>query len=621
MNARELRKIYLDFFQKRGHEIIPSSLLVPENDPTTLFTGSGMQPMMPYLLGQTHPKGKRIADSQKCFRSGDIEDIGDNRHTTFFEMLGNWSLGDYFKKEQLSWIFEFLTKEAGLDPQKIYITVFRGSQDWNIPRDDESVAIWQKLFKEKGIKANVMDFSEKDGMQGGRIFYYDEKKNWWSRSGIPSAMPLGEPGGPDSEMFWDFGEEFKLHENSSYKNQACHVNCDCGRFLEIGNSVFMEYIKTEKGFEFLPQKNVDFGGGLERMLMAKNNAPDIFLIDVFQPLVEIIENLSGKKYSGENKESFRLIMDHLRASTFLIGDGVIPSNKDQGYFARRLIRRAVRFAYKLGIRENFCAKIAGAVIESYQETYSNLSQSKENIFREMEKEENKFRITLERGLKLFEKITSEQKKLSGRFIFDLYTTYGFPRELIAEEALNREISITQSSWNEFEELFKRHQELSRTASAGKFKGGLADASEQTTKLHTAAHLMLVALRKILGENVYQKGSNITGERLRFDFSYPDKMSPEQIAEVEEMVNKKIQEDILVNVEEMSLEEAKKHGAAGVFDAKYGDRVKVYSVGDFSKEICGGPHVERTGMLGKFKIIKEESSSAGVRRIKAVLEHE
>ncbi len=625
MNISELRKAYLDFFRSKGHAIVPSSLLVPENDPTTLFTGSGMQPMMPYLLGAKHPKGKRIADSQKCFRAGDIEDIGDNRHTTFFEMLGNWSLGDYLKREQLPWIFEFLTKEVRLNPERIYVTVFRGSEEWNIPRDDESVKIWQGLFKEKGIEAKAVDFAERDGMQGGRIFYYDEKKNWWSRAGVPGIMPLGEPGGPDSEMFWDFGEELRLHEQSPFKDEACHVNCDCGRFLEIGNSVFMEYTKTEKGFEFLPQKNVDFGGGLERIAMAENNAPDIFLIDIFQPLVKIIEDLSGKKYSDEAKTAFRVIMDHLRAATFLIGDGVVPSNKDQGYFARRLIRRAIRFAHELGIKENFCAKIADVVIESYKEAYPDLLHSKESIFQEMHKEENKFRVTLERGLKLFEKIIIEQKELSGRFIFDLYTTYGFPRELITEEALSRGISITQSSWGEFEKLFKQHKELSRTASVGKFKGGLADASEQTTKLHTAAHLMLAALRKVLGEHVRQKGSNITAERLRFDFSHPEKMTPKQIMEVEKIVNEKIQENIAVKVEEMSLEEAKRKGAIGVFDAKYGDKVKVYTVESaqggslFSREICGGPHVERTGALGKFKITKEESSSAGVRRIKAVLE--
>lgn len=635
MTLQELRKKFLDFFESKGHAIIPSSSLVPENDPTTLFTGSGMQPMMPYLLGEKHPKGTRIADSQKCFRAQDIDDTGDNRHIVFFEMLGNWSLGDYFKNEQIPWMFEFLTKEVGLDPNYLYVTVFRGSREFNISRDDESVKIWQKLFKKVGIDAQAVDLAEEKGMRGGRIFYYDEEKNWWSRAGAPKNMPVGEPGGPDSEMFWDFGEDLKIHDNSPYKNQVCHVNCDCGRFLEIGNNVFMEYIKTEDGFDLLPQKNVDFGGGLERILAAKNNNPDIFLIDVFKPMIDLVEKLSGKKYIENNQEPFRVIMDHLRASVFLIGDGVLPSNKDQGYFVRRLMRRAIRFAHKLGVDKNFCSKIGEQVIEFYQEDYSNLEESKDSILNEMEKEENNFRKTLVKGLKVFEKSVGvtwsdldkswdeskfkwDAKKINGQLIFDLYTAYGFPKELISEEALSKNILIPEASWNEFEELFKNHQELSRTASEGKFKGGLADASEKTTKFHTATHLLNAALREVLGDHVYQRGSNITAERLRFDFSHQDKMTPEQIKQVEDLVNEKIQENLEVSMEEMGIDEAKKSGAIGVFGAKYGDKVNVYSVGNFSKEICGGPHVKNTGSLGKFKITKEESSSAGVRRIKAVL---
>lgn len=639
MTAKELRQKYLDFFASKGHAVVPSAPLVPENDPTTLFTGSGMQPMIPYLMGEKHPLGTRIADSQKSFRSGDIEEIGDNRHTTLFEMLGNWSLGDYFKKEQIPWMFEFLTKEIGLDPKRIFVTVFRGSEALGIDRDEEAVAIWQEQFEKAGIEAKAADFSERDGMGDGRIFYYDEKKNWWSRAGVPEAMPVGEPGGPDSEMFWDFGAELGLHEKSPWKGQPCHVNCDCGRFMEIGNNVFMEYLKTKDGFELLSQKNVDFGGGLERILAASDNNPDIFLTDIFKSSKEEIEKLSGKKYA-DNPESFRVILDHLRAATFLIGDGVLPSNKDQGYFVRRLIRRAVRFAHKLDIRKNFCSEIAEKYIELFGDEYANLVSLKSSILSELSKEEDKFRKTLEHGLRVFEKATSflsaedgglilqedgskiesEREDLSGKIIFDLYTTYGFPKELIVEEAANREINIPESAWNEFEELFKKHQDLSRTAAEGKFKGGLADHSEKTTALHTVAHLMLAGLRKTLGDHVHQKGSNITEERIRFDFSHPEKLTDDQKKAVEDFVNEAIRAKVPVVMEELSLDEAKAHGAEGAFEHKYGEKVKVYSIEGYSKEICGGPHVANTGDIkGTFRIKKEESSSSGVRRIKAVVE--
>ena len=620
ITAKDLRQKYLDFFKSKGHAVIPSAPLVPENDPTTLFTGSGMQPMITYLMGESHPLGKRIADSQKSFRSGDIEDVGDNRHTTFFEMLGNWSLGDYFKQDQITWMFEFLTKVIRLDPKNLYVTVFRGDESLNIPRDDESVGIWKGLFKGVGIEAQDVNFAEKEGMQDGRIFYYPVEKNWWSRAGVPANMPIGEPGGPDSEMFWDFGAERGIHENSAWKNEPCHVNCDCGRFMEIGNNVFMEYLKTEKGFEFLKQKNVDFGGGLERILAAINNDPDIFLTDIFEKAKAEIEKLSGKKYA-DNKEAFRVILDHLRAATFLIGDGVLPSNKDQGYFVRRLIRRAVRFAHKLGIQNNFCGDVAKIYIEDYKSEYTNLETDQEKITAELGKEENKFRETLEKGLKEFEKY----KQLDGRVIFNLYTTYGFPKELIAEESKERGSEITKENWEEFEKLFKEHQDLSRTAAEGKFKGGLADNSEKTTQFHTIAHLMLAGLRKVLGENVHQKGSNINGERIRFDFSHPDKMTDEQKKAVEEFVNEAIESKSEVTMTEMTPEEAKNAGAEGEFGHKYGDRVKVYTIQSaqggpaYSREICGGPHISNTSEIqGKFKIQKEESSSAGVRRIKAVL---
>ena len=618
MRAKELRQKYLEFFQTKKHIIVPSASLVPENDPTTLFTGSGMQPMIAYLMGEKHPLGKRITDSQKSFRSGDIEEVGDNRHTTFFEMLGNWSLGDYFKKEQLSWMFEFLTKIIRLDPKNIYVTVFRGDENLKIPRDNESVGIWKELFKSVGVEAKDVDFVEKNGMQGGKIFYYPVEKNWWSRAGVPDKMPIGEPGGPDSEMFWDFGEERKIHENSPWKNEPCHPNCDCGRFLEIGNNVFMEYIKTEKGFKFLKQKNVDFGGGLERILAALNNNPDIFLTDIFSQGIKKLEDLSGKKYVG-NEEAFRVILDHLRATTFLIGDGVLPSNKDQGYFARRLVRRAVRFAHRLGIKNNFCGDVAKIFIEEYKSEYVNLGVEEEKIVAELEREEDKFRSTLGKGLKHY-KLAVEAGKfeiIPGEITFNLYQTYGFPIEIVEELAKEDGKKINRE---EFDEELKKHQDLSRTASEGKFKGGLADHSEKTTQYHTVAHLMLAGLRKVLGKNVHQKGSNITEERIRFDFSYPEKMAEEQKKAVEDFVNVAIKSKTEVVMEEMTPEEAKNSGAEGEFGHKYGDRVKVYSIGEYSREICGGPHIKNTlEIKGIFKIKKEESSSAGVRRIKAVVE--
>lgn len=620
MIANELRTKYLKFFESKGHTIVPSALLTPENDPTTLFTGSGMQPMIQYLLGEKHPLGTRLVDSQKCFRAQDIEEVGDNRHTTFFEMLGNWSFGDYFKKEQVAWMFEFLTMEIGLDPEKLFITVFRGNDELGISRDSEAVSFWKEKFAEVGIEAKDVDFSERDGMQGGKIFYYEEKKNWWSRAGVPDNMPVGEPGGPDSEMFWDFGAELGLHENSEFKDLPCHVNCDCGRFLEIGNNVFMQYIKTDKGFEQLPKGNIDFGGGLERMVAVSENTPDIFLTDLFAAIILKIEELSGKKYaeSEDVTKSFRIICDHLKAGTFLIGDGVIPSNTGAGYVLRRLIRRAVRYGKLIGIEKDFSVSVAEIVIQMYGEQYPELNKKRSEIFAELKKEEEKFRKTIENGLKQFAKIS--EGNISGKDAFDLYQTYGFPLELTIELAKEKSVSVDE---NEFNDFLKKHQELSRTASAGMFKGGLQDSGKETTKLHTAAHLMLAALRKVLGDHVMQKGSNITAERLRFDFSHGEKMTDDQKKEIEKLVNEAIQADATVKKEEMSLDEAKKAGAMGAFESKYGEKVTVYTVEKegvvFSKEICGGPHVEQTGALGRFRIQKEEASSAGVRRIKAILE--
>ena len=627
MKARELRQKYLDFYKSKNHHILPSASLLPENDPSTLFTGSGMQPMVPYLLGEKHPMGVKLADSQKCFRTPDIEDVGDNRHTTFFEMLGNWSLGDYFKAEQIDWMFDFLIKELKLNPDKLFVSVYRGNEKFGIPRDEEAVGLWQKKFKEVGIDAKAVDDASQNGMRGARIFYYDEKENWWSRSGVPEKMPAGEPGGPDSEMFWDFGPELKLHEKSKWANDHCHPACDCGRFLEIGNNVFMQYVRTENGFSELVNKNIDFGGGLERLAVAVADDPDIFLCDVFASIREGIEKICGKKYGANEEETkaFRVIMDHMRAAAFLIGDGALPSNKDQGYFTRRLIRRAIRFAYKLNVDFNFTKAIAKIVISEYGDYYTGLKDREELILLEMEKEENQFRKTLKQGEKIFLEWAPKLEGGSGdlfpgKVAFDLFQSYGYPLEMTMEmaEELGKKVDLKS-----FEEELKKHQDLSRTASAGKFKGGLADSSDETKKLHTAAHLMLAALRKVLGDHVRQKGSNITAERLRFDFTHGEKMTDEQKKQVEDLINKAISDKLPVTCEEMTVEEAKEKGAIGVFESKYGERVKVYKVGEgdniFSNEICGGPHVENIGELGKFRIKKEESSSAGVRRIKAVLE--
>src|SRR3989344_3799903 len=634
MTGSEIRKRYLEFFKRHGHAVVPSARLMPENDPTTLFTGSGMQPLLPYLLGQPHLLGTRITDSQKSFRAQDIEEVGDNRHTTFFEMLGNWSLGDYFKKEQIPWIFEFVTKEVGLDPERLHITVFRGREDLGIPRDDEAVKLWQEVFKGAGIDAPAVDFAERDGMQDGRIFYYDEKKNWWSRAGVPENMPIGEPGGPDSEMFWDFGSELKLHENSQWKDEVCHVNCDCGRFMEIGNSVFMQFVKTEKGFEPLKNQNIDFGGGLERIAGALNDNPDMFLIDLFTPMREILEKLSGKKY-GENPNetrAFRVVMDHLRAATFLIGDGAMPSNKDQGYFVRRLLRRAILFAHKLGITENFTESVAAAVVEKYKDAYSELEERKEKIFSEMTVEEERFRTTLVEGLKAFEKVAEGKKpgdELPSKQVFDLHQSYGFPFEMTVELSDSMGTTVSRSA---FQKEMEKHQEISRQGLTQKFKGGLADSSEETTRLHTAHHLLLKALQIVLGAHVKQRGSNITAERLRIDFSHGEKMTAEQVAEVQRIVNEKISEDLPVIHSVLPKGEAEKLHAEHEFGAKYPDMVSIYSVGPkgateanpqfdnvFSIEFCGGPHVTHTGAIGKFKILKEEAVSAGIRRIKAVVE--
>ena len=660
MTINEVRTKYLEFFEKRGHAIIPSASLVPLNDPTTLFTGSGMQPILPYLLGQPHPKGARLVDSQKSFRAEDIEEVGDNRHTTFFEMLGNWSLGDYFKKEQLPWLFEFLTEEVGIDARNLYVTVFIGDEEKGIPRDTESASIWKDLFGQKGIVATERAIgSEADGYRLGmgsgheRIFYYEARKNWWSRSGPPENMPAGEPGGPDSEVFYDFGTP---HDPKF--GEFCHPNCDCGRFLEIANSVFMQYIKKDDGsFALLPKANVDFGAGLERITVASMGIPDVFAIDVFEDLIRLLERFSGKQYADSRyQKSFRIIADHMRAATMILGDGVRPGNTDRAYVLRRLIRRAAQHALKLEVpqdqgSESVLNRCASIIIEKYKHAYPELDgdEAFQHITGEIWNEEKQFAHALEKGMKEFEKMTDgpstdstdspqassgQARRISGQEAFMLFTTYGFPYEMTLEIAGERGIDVDEE---EFKRLMKEHQALSRSGSEQKFRGGLADHAEATVRLHTAHHLLLAALQKVLGSHVHQRGSNITQDRLRIDFSHSEKVSKEQLAAVEQLVNEKIREKLPVLRNIMPREQAEKLGAEKEFGAKYPDTVSVYSIGPkgatleepefdgvFSIEFCGGPHVENTRELmgpegsWRFAIQKEEAVAQGIRRIKAKL---
>lgn len=623
MKSAEVRRRFIEFYKKRGHVVIPSAPLVPENDPTTLFTSSGMQPLIPYLLGQPHPFGKRLADSQKSFRAQDIEEVGDNRHTTFFEMLGNWSLGDYFKKEQLPWIFEFLTEELGLDPKRLYVSVFAGND--SVLRDDESIDLWKEIFAGVGIDGKVSSFAKASAdakakadksADEGRIYLYPASKNWWSRSGEPEKMPPGEPGGPDSEVFFDFGEHLGLHEKSVWKNEPCHPNCDCGRFMEIANSVFMQYQKQSDGsLQEMAQKNVDFGGGLERLVAATNDNPDVFASDLFSKMIQIIEAKTNKKYLEDEivTRSMRIITDHLRAVVMMLTDGVMPSNKMQGYILRRLIRRALLYGRNLGLANNWqwVGELVEPVVETYREQYPEVESLRDKTKLILEDEAMKFGKSLEKGLREIEKVAA----LDGKVAFQLYETYGFPLEMTVEIASQKGQTVDRA---QFEEEFNKHKALSRTAAAGMFKGGLADQSEETTKLHTATHLLHEALHRVLGEHVSQKGSNITAERLRFDFSHPNKLSPEEIKKIEDLVNEKIKENLSVIFEMMDKDEAIKSGARAFFGERYGDKVKVYRMGDFSREICGGPHVSFTGVLRSFTIIKEESAGSGIRRIYAVL---
>jgi len=687
ITSKELRKKYIEFFKKKGHTEIPSASLVPENDPTVLFTTAGMHPLVPYLLGEKHPAGRRLVNVQKCIRTVDIEDVGDNTHNTFFEMLGNWSLGDYFKDDSIRWSWEFLTDKEwlGIDPRRIKVTVFEGDDD--APRDVESIKIWQECFRQFGIEGEIYE-AKKGNNETARIFPLSREDNWWG--------PAGETGpcGPDTEIFIDLGKSVNFEKCP--KGNRCRPGCNCGRFVEIWNNVFMEYEKTAEGkFVPLKQKNVDTGMGLERTVAILNGFDNVYETDLFKPIIGKIARLSDKEYSKYEKE-FRIIADHTRASVFIISDGVVPSNLDRGYVLRRLLRRAVMYGNLLKMPDGFLLPLAETVIETYKDFYPQLEESKSNILNEIKKEEERFEKTLKKGMRMLSDIKKEIIKLSevlvkerkladkekeflrknrdwlcretsemlkeiadssrvkavdrklmrpylldGLFVFKLYSTYGFPVELVKEDLKDCLATIDENSFlsymkspdyveekifdkETYDREFQKHQELSRTASAGKFKGGLADAGVETTKLHTATHLLLESLRRVLGPHVYQKGSNITAERLRFDFSHHKKMSEEEKQRVEDMVNEQIQKKLPVTWQEMSLEEAKQLGAIGVFEKKYGDRVKVYTIGNektgvFSKEICGGPHVKNTSELGKFRIIKEQSSGAGVRRIKAVLE--
>ncbi|HLD31946.1 MAG TPA: alanine--tRNA ligase [Patescibacteria group bacterium] len=598
MTSVELRKKYLEFFKARGHALIGSASLIPENDPSVLFTTAGMHPLVPYLLGEKHPAGTRLANVQKCVRLQDIEEVGDNRHDTFFEMLGNWSLGDYFKKEAIVWSWEFLTSQEGLglDPQYLAVSVFAG--DESAPRDEESASVWQSL-----------------GVPDSRIAFLPKTNNWW-------GLASGGPCGPDTEIFYWSGQGQPPLNSNPGNDEA--------NWLEIWNNVFMEYLQLPDGrLEKLAQRNVDTGMGLERTLVALNGYQDVFEVDTFWPLVEKIQEFSGQSYqaSPEKTKSMRIVADHLRTAVMIMGDptGVAPSNTDQGYLVRRLLRRAIRHAKNLGIGDNFCASLGQEVINIFQFVYPEVKQNEEFVLKELEKEENKFRRTLEQGIRLFEQLVADKKQgemIGGQEAFDLYQSYGFPLEMTQELAQEKGLQVAE---NEYAVEMAKHQEKSRQGSGQKFKGGLADASEMSIKYHTATHLLQAALRAVLGEAVSQKGSNITTERMRFDFAYPEKMTLEQVRQVEDLVNEAIKQDYEVECQEMSLEEARAAQALGLFSDRYGDRVKVYSIGSapakiiFSKEICGGPHVKRTGELGHFRIIKEEASSAGVRRLKAVLE--
>ena len=627
MNASEIRQKFLDYQKSLGHEIIAPAPLVLENDPTTLFTGSGMQPLLPYLLGETHPKGTRLSDSQPSMRLQDIEDVGDPRHTTVFEMLGNWSLGDYFKKEQIPAFFNFLTKTVGLDPNKIYVTCFIGNEEYGIPKDTESAEIWQAVFKEAGVDAKIAEIGSaengaKRGIKPGEhIFFYDDHENWWSRGGGIKTTPIGDPCGPDSEVFYDFGED----KQDILKYGQSHPASDGARFMEIGNQVFMQYKRNEDGsFSELEQKNVDFGAGLERIAAASINSFDVFKISLLKPIVDHLELISHQNYDNHTDE-MRIIADHLRGAYLLASQGLKPSNKQQGYALRRLIRRAILKALDLGIAQNFITEIIPIIAKNYQDLPDSILTTRDEAIFTLEKEEKAFRQTLNKGLRELQKMVEKDADgvLTGDDLFKLQDTYGFPFEVSVEEIYRQNIKLSENYRAEFDQALKLQRERSQTASKGMFKGGLEDHGETTTKYHTATHLTLAALQKILDPSIGQAGSNITADRMRFDFNFERKLTDTEKQAIEDQVNAWIKADLPVTFAEYDKEYARDvlH-AHGQFWEKYPARVKVYTVGDpeqpVSREVCGGPHVEHTGQIGCYKIKKEESSAAGIRRIKAVI---
>ena len=625
MNASEIRQKFLEYQQKLGHQIIAPAKLVLENDPTTLFTGSGMQPLLPFLLGEPHPAGKRLADSQPCLRLQDIEDVGDPRHTTVFEMLGNWSLGDYFKNQQIPAFFKFLTEEVGLDPHKIYVTCFIGSEKYGIPKDTEAAEIWQQVFREAGVDARIAEIGSategaKRGIkEGEHIFFYDDHENWWSRGGGVETTPIGDPCGPDSEVFYDFGED----KQDVAMFGRSHPASDGARFMEIGNQVFMQYKRNEDGsFSELKHKNIDFGGGLERIAAAAIDSFDVFETSLLKPLITKIEEISQKNYK-EYTADMRIIADHLRGAYLLSAQGLTPSNRKQGYALRRLIRRAILRALNLGIDQDFLPQIIPLIEMNYRDLSDEILNTRKDALAVLIREEQVFRRTLVRGLKELHKL--KEAGLSGKELFMLQDTYGFPLELSVEEAKREKIELSPDWQSEFDQCLAAQRERSKTASEGMFKGGLEDHSEMSTKYHTATHLLLAALQKLINPKIGQAGSNITSERLRFDFNLDRKLTPEEIKALEDQVNQWISEDYPVKFAEYEKDYARDTlHAHGQFWEKYPNIVKVYTIGDFehpiSRELCGGPHVKHTGQLGKFKIKKEESSASGIRRIKAVLEN-
>lgn len=641
MKSDQIRKAFFDFMKQKGHALIPGVSLVPNNDPTLLFVNSGMFPLVPYLLGEKHPLGNRLANIQRSLRTSreEMEEIGDNRHSTMFEMMGNWSLNDYFKETQIPNVLELYHKSFGLDINRLYVSVFAGDQ--TVPMDSDSIKYWQQAFNKFGVDAMFSEdiynvSTDSNNPSNFRIFPYPKKKNWWQRGEAP-----GELGGPDSEIFYDTGTK----HNKQY-GEKCHINCDCGRFIEIGNSVFMQFkLDEQMKWQELPQKNVDFGGGFERVVMVSQGFTDLYDTDLYQLTIELLQKLSAKKFKDQANKNlqerekddryFRIIADHIKGATFIIADGVMPSNKDQGYILRSLIRRMIRASRQLGITQNICVDLAKTVVQTYQSAYPYLNEQFAVIADTLEQEELKFIKTLDRGLKELQKYTGKGQKMTGDAAFHIYETYGFPIEMIIEEIKSESVNdpgdITSKEieqiYQQFDQQKNLHTQMSRAGATKKFAGGLADKSKETTMLHTTHHLLLAALQEVLGHHVKQRGSNITSERLRLDFAHNDKLTQEQITTIENIVNKRIDAGLQVVKKVMPKAEAEKIGAEMEFGKKYGELVNVYFIEDaksgeiFSKEFCGGPHVQNTAELaqgGKFKIIKEESSGAGIRRIKATL---